>query len=331
MRKRLRLFCGVALLSTALLVSSALFYGVTQAHAWGSATHAYIDDHIGKEGPVRNLNEIYGGMAPDVFNYLFDHPDWLEYLYMETHYENNVVLWKKANTPLEKAVAFGFVSHNGYTGADATAHGSYDYTLQIEPTGWVIAKTVDMTKKPEVQTLLNGILLGEPDNIAAATYELCHTFVESAVDLLLARQDPSLGGKISAAALARTREFPDLLVKAYARRFAQQFALDYAPAARTIRSAESEFRKTSVFYGLALAQEPETARDLIVEQLVALAPAFLASYQVELRLQDGKTLKQLSDDLIGEAIALCEGDYLPAVQETIQFVSGNLEHLKRSR
>jgi hypothetical protein len=328
MCKRLRLLSGIVLLSTALLVSCTLFFGVTQAHAWGSATHAYIDDRIGKQGPLRNLNEIYGGMAPDVFNYLFDHPDWLEYLYLETHYENNVILWKKANTLLEKAVAFGFVSHNGMTGADATAHGTYNYSA---PDGYVIAKTVRMVNSAPVQKLLNGVLSGDPDNVAAATYELCHTFVESAVDLLLARQDRSLGGKISAAALARTREFPDLLVKAYARRFAQQFGLDYATAAKTIRSAENEFRKTSVFYGLALAQEPETARDLIVEQLVALAPAFLASYRVELRLHDGTTLKQLSDDLIGEAIELCEVDYLPAVQETIQFVSGNLEHLKRSR
>lgn len=311
-----------------LLVSCILFLCVTQAYGWGSATHAYIDDRIGKQGPLRNLNEIYGGMAPDVFNYLFDHPDWLEYLYMETHYENNIDLWKKANTPLEKAVAFGFVSHNGFTGADATAHGTYNYS---DPDGYVIAKTVWMVNSTPVKELLDGLFLGDPDNVAAATYELCHTFVENAVDLLLARQDPSLGGKISAAALARTREFPDLLVKAYARRFAHQFGLDYATAAKTIRSAESEFRKTSVFYGLALAQEPETARELIVEQLVALAPAFLASYEVELDLHEGTTLKQLSDDLIGEAITLCEGDYLSTVQQTILLVSSYLELMGRSR
>ena len=105
-----------------------------------------------------------------------------------------------------------------------------------------------------------------------AGYELCHTFVESAVDLLVAQHDRSLGGKISVASLARTREFPDLLVKAYARGFAKTFGLKYSQAVDTIRSAESEFRRNMVSYGLALAQEPEVAKGLIVEQLVALAP-----------------------------------------------------------
>jgi len=100
---------------------------INQVFAWGSATHAYIDDHLGKKGPVRNLNEIYGGMAPDVFNYLFSKLNWLNYLYYETHYEDNMLVLKKADTVLEKAVAYGFVSHNGITGADATAHGNYDY------------------------------------------------------------------------------------------------------------------------------------------------------------------------------------------------------------
>jgi hypothetical protein len=305
----------------------ATFILASQAFAWGSATHAYIDDRLGKQGPIRNLNEIYGGMATDVFNYLFVNLDWLNYLYMETHYDHNMVVWKKADTILEKAVAFGFVSHNGYTGADATAHGSYDYTLQIEPTGWVIAKTVDMTKKPEVQTLLNGILLGEPDNIAAVTYELCHTFVESAVDLLLAQQDRSLGGKISVAALARTHEFPNLLVKAYARGFAKRFGVEYAMAVQTVRSAESEFRRNMVSYGLALAQDAEIAKGLIAEQLVALAPAFLGAYGVE--LSDDADLAVLSNNLIDAAIDLCQEDYLTAVEGTILFVKSNLPHMGR--
>jgi hypothetical protein len=301
----------------------------SQAFAWGSATHAYIDDRLGKQGPLKNLNEIYGGMAPDVFNYLFQHPDWLEYLYMETHYENNIVLWKKANTPLEKAVAFGFVSHNGVTGADATAHGTYDYSLEKEPTGWVIAKAVEMAEREDVHRLLTRLGLANDQGVSYVGYELCHTFVESAVDLLLAQQDRSLGGKISAAALARTREFPDLLIQSYARKFAKKFGLEYATAVQTIRSAESEFRKNTVLYGLALAQAPETARDLIVEQLIALAPAFLAAYGAEVELPGYEELKAICDYLIDVAIDVCDEDYLVAVQKTIQYVSTNLPHLGR--
>jgi len=295
----------------------------SQAFAWGSATHAYIDDHLGKKGPVRNLNEIYGGMATDVFNYLFSNLDWLNYLYMETHYEHNIVLWKKADTILEKAVAFGFVSHNGVTGADATAHGTYDYDA---PVGYVIAKAVEMANSDEVYPyLLYFKLVDEKGVVVDAGYELCHNFVESAVDLLVARHDRSLGGKISVAALARTHEFPDLLVKAYAKGFAKTFKLNYATAVKTVRSAENEFRRNIVSYGFALAQEPDIAQGLIAEQLAALAPAFLGAYGIT--LPEGINLTALSNELIGIAITVCEDDYLPAVDTTIPFVTTNLARM----
>jgi hypothetical protein len=308
-----------------LLISCVLFLSFTQAYGWGSATHAYIDDRIGNKAPLRNLNEIYGGMAPDVFNYLFEHLDWLNYLYMETHYEHNIVVWRKAHTILEKAVAFGFVSHNGYYGADATAHGSYDYSLKEEPVGWVIAKAVNMAEILEVKRLLTQFGLVENGEVTYAGYELCHTFVESAVDLLLARHDRSLGGKISAAALARTREFPDLLVKAYAEGFAENCDLDSNSPATIIRSAETEFRKNMVSYGLALAQQPDVAKELIVDQLVELAPAFLGAYGVT--IPEDTDLTELSNYLLGEAIDLVQGDYFKAVEGTISFVSDNLAQM----
>jgi hypothetical protein len=317
---------GKKLSAIAIGIILATFIFTSQAFAWGSATHAYIDDRLGKQGPVKNLNEIYGGMAADVFNYLFQNLQWLEYLYIETHYDDNIVLWKKANTPLERAVAVGFVSHNGLTGADATAHGSYDYD---HPDAYVIAKARDMAQIEAVTYILTGLGLADGNQVSYVGYELCHTFLESAVDLLLARRDRSLGGKISAAALARAPEFPGLLVQSYARNFGKRFDIDYATAVKTIRSAESEFRKNTVLYGLALAQEPETARDLIVEQLVALAPAFLAAYGVEIELPDYPVLKALSTELIDVAIGQCD-DYLPVVEETILYVSSNLPHMGRS-
>jgi len=300
----------------------AIFILSSQAFAWGSATHAYIDDRLGKQGPIRNLNEIYGGMATDVFNYLFINLQWLNYFYWKTHYdyEKNMELWSNADTILEKAVVLGFVSHSGLTGADVTAHGSYDYG---KPDGYVIEKTVKMAEALNDQLKLLG--LATEDGVSEAGYELCHTFVESAVDLLLARHDRSLGGKISAAALIRTREFPNLLVQAYAAGFAETFGLEYEAAAITIRSAEAEFRKNMVSYGLALAQKPQIAEGLIAEQLVALAPAFLGAYGVE--LPEDVDLLELSNYLIGVAIKLCKHDYLKAVENTIPFVSGNLSDM----
>lgn len=291
----------------------------SQAFAWGSATHAYIDDHLGKKAPVRNLNEIYGGMAPDAFNYLFSNLNWLNYLYFKTHYEDNLLVWKKADTILEKAVAFGFVSHNGMTGADATAHGNYAYDA---PDGWVIAKAAEMANNPQIHPFLESFDLVDENGVAWAGYELCHNFIESAVDLLIAQHDRSLGGKISAAALARTPQFPDLLVKAYAKSFLETFKLDRQTAVTVIRSAENEFRKSMVSYGFALAQEPAAAQGLIADQLAALAPAFLTAYGIT--LPAGTDLSGLSNHFLGVALDMCKDEYLKPVENSIQFVSNNL-------
>ncbi len=292
---------------------------VNQVFAWGSATHAYIDDHLGRKGPVRNLNEIYGGMAPDVFSYLFSNLNWLDYLYYEAHYEDNQLVWKKADTKLEKAVAFGFVSHNGINGADATAHGNYNYEA---PDGWVITKAVEMSNSGKIHAYLEGFGLVENGETDWAGYELCHNFIESAVDLLIAQHDRSLGGKISAAALLRTPEFPTLLVKAYAKGFMQTFKLDRPTAVTVIRSAENEFRKNLVTHGFALGQEPAVAQELIAEQLAALAPDFLSAYGIT--LPAAVDLGELSKLFLGVAIEMCEAEYLMAVENTIQFISANL-------
>jgi hypothetical protein len=303
-------------------------FTVSQAFSWGSATHAYIDDHLGRKGPVRNLNEIYGGMAPDVFNYLFSNIAWLNYLYEKTHYNGNMLVWKKADTITEKAVAFGFVSHNGMTGADGTAHGSYDYALERGPIGWVIAKAVGMANMPDISQVLGSFGLVDEEGVADSGYELCHNFVESAVDYLMAQHDRSLGGKISAAALARTPEFPELLIKAYAKGFKEAFNLDRQTAVTVIRTAENEFRKNMVSYGFALMQEPDVAKGLLADQLAALAPAFLSAYGIT--LPEGADLSNLSNYFLNVAIEQCKGDYLSAVEGTIKFVSRNLAEMKIS-
>ena len=64
-----------------------LFFLTTDAFSWSAATHAYIEDHLGKKRGLDNSNEIYGGIVPDVFNYLFNYPAYLDYLYGQTHNE----------------------------------------------------------------------------------------------------------------------------------------------------------------------------------------------------------------------------------------------------
>lgn len=102
-------------LSVTVVVMS-LFFALTmgQAYGWGSATHAYIDDHLGKQGPVKNLNEIYGAMAPDVFNFLFSNMDMMKYLYTVTHYQgvgyadDYLNVWENSHNFLIKSYCIWF-------------------------------------------------------------------------------------------------------------------------------------------------------------------------------------------------------------------------------
>jgi hypothetical protein len=291
---------------------------VSEAFAWGSATHAYIDDHLGRKGPVRNLNEIYGGMAPDVFNFLFDNPNMMAYLYRVTHYQNQeypdsyLNVWDKSHTLLAKAVALGFVSHNGDFGADYTAHHNSLYLKTGE--GYVIEKA-NLLK----QTL--GPLLISYNFGDEVVNELCHDLIEFALDIMITQKDKSLAPKISLAAMLRTPEFPLILVKAYAEGLAQQNfpGIDYPVAVKIILRSENEFRKSMISYGQALMQDQETAIDLIAQQLVDLAKAFLG----ELPGSEGDILT-LAKYGLSLSMNICSSDFYIELHKTINFVSGEL-------
>ena len=57
------------------VICFGLLFSSSEAFSWGFATHAYMDDHLGKKGVQNNLNEIYGGAEPHLFNTLFDYPE----------------------------------------------------------------------------------------------------------------------------------------------------------------------------------------------------------------------------------------------------------------
>jgi hypothetical protein len=288
-----------------LLLTSLLI--APEASPWGSAVHAYIDDHLGANRPLRNANEMYGGMAPDVFNYLFDHPDQLQFLYAQSH-NNFMRLWEVAHRRLGRSVAFGFVSHNDVWGADSTAH--HRCTQCDAPYGYVIVKAQQMVKLAP----LSG--LGISDEVAL---EVHHNIVESAVDLLIRRQDPHVGQRITAAALLRSPDFPALLVDAYARDFSRQFDLTRSEAAKTITAAEMNFRRMMLQYGQVLMQDDETAMQLVAEQIADQATTYLGSFGVTLPLSPPEVV-ELAQQLLGVAMWLCEPDYTQEIQGTIHAV-----------
>ncbi len=63
---------------------------------------------------------MYGGVAPDLFNYLF--APYQPYLDGQTH-DDFLKVWEAAGprqNSVKRALAYGFVSHNDLWGADVT-------------------------------------------------------------------------------------------------------------------------------------------------------------------------------------------------------------------
>jgi len=324
----------IACLAVILVVS---IFCVGDVLAWNWGVHAYIDDQLGKNGPLRNMNEIYGGVGPDVFNYMFDDPQLREYLFQKTH-EDFMGLWKKACTPLGKAEAYGFVSHNELWGADHTAH------IQARtpgiPGGYVIAKAKEIQlaansgaiKLPDESTLppLEAFLPEglDPDTESMIALVFYHNLVEAAVDILLIRDHPDIGKKLASSAILRSPEFPLLLVRAYAKDVAQAKGVPYFEAAKLITASEKEFRKSVVLYGQALMQAPEDrngAIQALAEQMAEIAVAYLAAYRITLAPGLVAQLPALAYAYINVAMGFCASDYAPEIEATVEFVKEGLE------
>jgi hypothetical protein len=267
-------------------------------------------------------NIIYGGMAADVFNFMFDAPDQMQYLYAVTHgftplgLDTVLPVLDAAKTPLEKAVAFGFVTHNNVNGADLTAHG-LPYN---DPSGYVIAKALKLNGKLKPLLAKSGISI--PD---AVLLEVSHTFVEYAADLLIRKADRSVGASMNLAVITRDKAFPELLVTAYADGFAGAFGITKGKASSIIRKEEANFRKLMVYYGTILQYDDQMAFDETANFLAELAPAFLESYGVKI---PPEALLSITRFGMWTAMILCKHDLLPKVQETIELVQRNLGHYR---
>ena len=295
------------------VICLGLLFSSSEALPWGFATHAYMDDHLGKKGTKNNLNEIYGGVTPDLYNYLFDYPEYLDFLSEQTHlgFKN---VWKVSRSNVEKSYAFGFVSHNDRWGADFTAHHACQTCEQ--PDGYAYAKANVLISEAPLPPEL-----GIPDEIAV---EIFHEIVENAVDILVKRTDPLIGDRLSSAALQRSHRFPQLLVRAYANRFASFASITELEAAQFIQAAENDFREAIFSYGQILSLNEETAIDLISEQTANLAQGFLALYGIALSIPPEQVVYMVASYMVF-AIELCQEDYLEEIEATIPYVRHKLE------
>jgi len=300
-----------------------LLFSTSMVFSWGSATHAYIADHIGKFLPLMNANEMYGIMAPDIFNYVFTlNSDQMAAIQYYTHgkpgREGFMKVWREASWwGYQRNLAYGYVAHNDVWGIDYTAHWASRTLNPAE--GYVITKARELLA---FSIPINGsnvpfsyILSQAGLSDLSAQLELAHNLVETAGDIILAQADRLIGEKMIGAALARSNDFPDLLVRAMGTGWRDM-----------IYAAEKEFRKSMVLYGGALIQGQETAIRNMSDQMAQLGVEYVKAItkgQVIIPLDQAK---QLAEAGIRASVAICAGDYMKEVGATIEFVKNNLKN-----
>lgn len=287
------------------------------AYPWGSAVHAYIGGRLDDRG-ILKANVVYGEMAADTFNFMFDAPDQMQYLYAVTHgftpsgLDTVLPVLRLAKTEREKAVAFGFVTHNNVNGADVTAHG----VPYNSPDGYVIAKALQLNEVLRPLLAQTGISIPDP-----VLLEVSHTLVEYAADLLIRKRDRSVGFIIVLSTITRDDGFPKLLAKAYAKDFAGTFGLSKKEATFTIIKEEAKFRRLMINYGTILQNGDRKAQDEVAKFLAEIAPGFLKPYGIEI---PSEVLLPIIQFGIAQAVDLCKDDLLTEVKATIELVKDNL-------
>ena len=306
------------------------------AFSWGDATHVYISDRLKARAGYNNLNEMWGSLGPDIFNFIFDDtlcPFWLA---EQTHGTTDpdsfdpdsfMKVWNAASTTAEKALAYGFVSHNEVWGADFTAH-IHGLTFGQDK-GYIEAKAIVLLNTPINPTEphdsnLNptfGEVFASIDMSLKQQRTIAHVIAEYAIDIMLKNHvDHLLGQKVKLAARFGSPKFPSLLVDAYAADYAENCPdIDLPTATYIITSAEAEYRGNMISYGQAISRAEPIAVKLIANQIVALAPGFLGG---ELPIPEAYAVEIVKAAIYG-SMAICP-DYVTEINATIEFVENNL-------
>lgn len=288
----------------------ALMASASALQAWGPGTHTYVAYQLRDVGPYQ-AERLYGAIAPD-FN-LFKSTASADPLFLVTHYQA-LRPWEVADTRQEKALAWGFATHNEAWGADYTAHiGSL--TLTDTSRGYVIQKAGIL------QQILQGQLTaaGMDAFLPLVTLDNCHFILEYGLDLLARRLDPYLGAKLVEAASHRSPAMGALLGRAYA-------AGDPAGAI-ALAIMEGQWRTYLIRYGHILKQPEPKALPMLADFLVDLGVELkvLPAVGPDLR----PTLVQLIELGLTDAIAICTPDYSAEIGATLQYLRtgplGNLD------
>ena len=310
MKKSLSLFFSI------LLVAVVVFQ---TAGAWERGTHAFIADQLKKANGPYNIEEMYGAMAPDAFNYMFTQPYILyrDYLYDQTHHYF-LKVQQAVKYGYEKSSSYGFISHNDTWGADSTAHHA---SLTLLPDqGYVI------TKARMLDEYLKGVSTDYADlfkDYPAVALEVCHNIIEAAGDIVLARYDHSVGLKITQIAARPKTNMQNLMARAYSKGLADFSLTTAAPltleqAEQLIRVTENEFRTGCIAYGWLLQQDESIILENIIEQFKQLATVFLSAAGIT--PPGDELLTALLQASFQAAIGLIETDYMTEIMATVDML-----------
>ncbi len=304
-----------------LLGFLVLAVSVPSAFAWGSATHAYMSALMRSPNSNAGLDFIYGSMAPDAFNYMFDYPVYMGFLGDQTHHYF-LKVWQARQLASERADALGFVAHNDTWAEDSSAHVRSRTLLKTE--GYVITKAKALhdylwANSPDYQGLS---ALG----MTTETYiGICHEMIEAAGDILMARIEPRVGGIIVKSALRPGTDLQNLLVRAYLADFlAFDPALPSEQGEALLRGAEVEYRQFLVAYGTLLQQDEGTILTMMTENYNGMVSGYLAALGIS--LPPGTDMRPLIQAAISVSISLCASDYKREVNATKNYVQAQLEN-----
>lgn len=309
-------------LVSGLMVLVMSMFLVTSGFSWGSATHAFIAKKIGRYYLTLDLQELYGSLAPDLFNYNFDlyaDPSLRAFTHGLPANEGFMSVWEKATyRNFQKALAYGFVAHNDVWGADFTAHHQAqtittpaDFPLvtgEIEP-GYVIIKAVALNSDPTLNSYFESLGLYNTDpGQFRLRLELCHNLVESAGDLIIKKIDQRVGEDIIAAAVVRDRSFQNLLIA----------ALNNPDYNSAIRENEALFRRFMIQYGAILILPEFRALKGLAESLAQSGVVFLKKMAgIEIPLERATEIAEYG---LKKSVQLCAPDYMNEVRKTIEKV-----------
>ncbi len=288
-----------------LLATSSVF-------GYGAATHTYFANVLGYRYGILNLHEMYGAVAPDMFNLLFDNPD-QDYLWWLTHYKYSKVV-NAADSQLMDAFAYGFKSHNEKNGADRTAHiDSFTYPGY----GYVNVKREIIA--PEIQTQIALLLSGTEYEYLAPelALQIADTAIESAIDYLVSRhQNPGVGIQMILAAGLRSPAVPLLLCRAYIGNLMTK--MSFIEGISLIYNAEEQFRQYMILYGAILASP--NSLNLMAEQGAELAEQILQQgYGISIDIPP-----ELMAYSLNLAINAVKNDYSKELAKTLRYLQKHM-------